>query len=196
MSERNLVWDNQMISTQSRQARLKQKGCVIWFSGLSGSGKSTIAGKVEEKLYQQGLIPYRIDGDNVRHGLCSDLGFSAEDRFENIRRVSEVCKLMADAQLIVLATFVSPDENIRGVSKTILNDLVHLVYVKADIKTCIQRDPKGLYKKALNHEIKDFTGISQRFEEPQNPDCILDTDAYSVQECVQKCFEYIMSVQK
>ena len=164
----NIVQHNFKISKVDREKIKNQKSCTIWMSGLSGSGKSTVANQLEASLNEQGYHTYTLDGDNTRLGLNKGLGFSEEDRIENIRRVAEVCKIMNDAGLIVICSFISPFEKNRTQAKEIIGDNFIEVFVDADIQTCETRDPKGLYKKARAGEIKDFTGISSPFEIPIN----------------------------
>ena len=164
----NIVQHNFKISKVNREKIKNQKSCTIWMSGLSGSGKSTVANQLEAALNEQGYHTYTLDGDNTRLGLNKGLGFSEEDRIENIRRVAEVCKIMNDAGLIVICSFISPFEKNRTQAKEIIGDNFIEVFVDADLQTCETRDPKGLYKKARAGEIKDFTGISSPFETPVN----------------------------
>jgi adenylylsulfate kinase len=164
----NITQHNFKITKDNRESLKKQKSCTIWMSGLSGSGKSTIANVLETKLFEMGYHTYIMDGDNTRLGLNKNLGFSDDDRIENLRRVAEVCKLMNDAGLIVICSFISPFESNRQLSKKIIGDGFLDVFVDASLETCETRDPKGLYKKARSGEIKDFTGISSPFEIPQN----------------------------
>ncbi|ADL13553.1 adenylyl-sulfate kinase [Acetohalobium arabaticum] len=186
-SNSNIVWHEGKITYEDRCKNLEQKGIVVWFTGLSGSGKSTIAVEVERELIKTGKAVYRLDGDNIRHGLNSDLGFSEEDRNENIRRIAEVAALMKDAGLITLASFISPFQEMRKFAcKKAGEENFIEVYVKADVETCAQRDPKGLYDKAKQGEIDNFTGISSPYEEPKNPELVIDTTKLSIQESVQK----------
>ena len=164
----NIVQHNFKISKVDREKIKNQKSCTIWMSGLSGSGKSTVANQLESSLNEQGYHTYTLDGDNTRLGLNKGLGFSEEDRIENIRRVAEVCKLMNEAGLIVICSFISPFEKNRTQAKEIIGENFIEVFVDADLQTCETRDPKGLYKKARAGEIKDFTGISSPFETPIN----------------------------
>jgi adenylylsulfate kinase len=164
----NIVQHNFKISKEDREKIKNQKSCTIWMSGLSGSGKSTVANQLEASLNEQGYHTYTLDGDNTRLGLNKGLGFSEEDRIENIRRVAEVCKIMNDAGLIVICSFISPFEKNRTQAKEIIGDNFIEVFIDADLSTCETRDPKGLYKKARAGEIKDFTGISSPFETPIN----------------------------
>ena len=164
----NIVKHSFKISKSDREKIKNQKSCTIWMSGLSGSGKSTIANQLETFLNELGYHTYTLDGDNTRLGLNKGLGFTEEDRIENIRRVAEVCKLMNDAGLIVICSFISPFEKNRTQAKEIIGDNFIEVFIDADLQTCETRDPKGLYKKARAGEIKDFTGISSPFETPSN----------------------------
>ncbi len=192
-SKKNIVWHEGKITLEDRCRLLNQKGLVVWFTGLSGSGKSTIAVELERRLMEAGRFAYRLDGDNVRHGLNSDLGFSDADREENIRRIAEVSALFKDAGLITLVSFISPFQKTRDFARERAGkDQFIEVYVKADLKTCAERDPKGLYKKARKGEVSNFTGISSPYEEPQNPDILLDTDLLSVPEAVQRVFDAVM----
>ncbi|ELP9119578.1 adenylyl-sulfate kinase [Campylobacter lari] len=167
---KNLTWHISSI-TKIQRAKLKnQKPCVLWFSGLSGSGKSTLANAVEKKLFKQGFHTYLLDGDNVRHGLNKDLGFDELSRVENIRRIGEVCKLFVDAGMIVLCSFISPFEKDRKLIKDLLDEDEYIeIFVDTPLEICEKRDPKGLYKKARNGEIKNFTGIDSPYEKPKNP---------------------------
>ncbi|EAI3905325.1 adenylyl-sulfate kinase [Campylobacter lari] len=167
---KNLTWHTSSI-TKTQRAKLKnQKPCVLWFSGLSGSGKSTLANAVEKKLFEQGFHTYLLDGDNVRHGLNKDLGFDEASRVENIRRIGEVCKLFIDAGMIVLCAFISPFEKDRKLIKDLLDEDEYIeIFVDTPLGICEKRDPKGLYKKARNGEIKNFTGIDSPYEKPKNP---------------------------
>lgn len=183
----NVTWHNHKVTKKDREHLLNQKGAVLWFTGLSGSGKSTIANEVAYQLHQMGHFSYVLDGDNVRHGLNKDLGFSPEDRNENIRRISEVAHLFADAGVITLTAFISPYQKLRDFCRGLLpKDHFFEIHCQATLKTCEKRDPKGLYKKARAGEIKDFTGIDAPYEEPKNPELIIDTDAYDVNECAQQ----------
>ncbi|MGB0723116.1 MAG: adenylyl-sulfate kinase [Gammaproteobacteria bacterium] len=188
----NVVWHPSPVSQDTRARMKHQQPLVIWFTGLSASGKSTVAGAVEQILTQQGYHTYLLDGDNVRHGLCGDLGFSDDDRKENIRRVGEVAKLMADAGLIVLAAFISPFRADRLIVRNILPEARFAeVYVDAPIGTCKDRDPKGLYARAVRGEIKHFTGIDSPYEPPESPEVHLHTDSMSVVECVNALLSYL-----
>ncbi len=190
--DKMIVWQKSKVSYTQRCEKLGQIGFVVWFTGLSGAGKSTIGVEVEKRLIEKGNIVYLLDGDNIRHGLNSDLGFSKEDRNENIRRIAEVAALFKDAGLIVLVSCISPYKSMRNFAKgKIGNDNFVEIYIKADIKTCEKRDPKGLYKKVERKEIKDFTGISSGYEVPENPDLVIDTDILSVEASVLKVLAFI-----
>ena len=191
-NDKNIVWHKGEISAEEREQISGQKGIVLWFTGLSGSGKSTIAVELEKQLIKAGHLCYRLDGDNIRHGLNSDLGFSDEDREENIRRVAEVAALFKDAGLITLVSFISPSAKMRRFAREKAGEGRFIeVYVKARLETCIERDPKGLYKKAQKGEIKEFTGISSAYEQPQNPEIVIDTDKTTVQDGVKRIFEFL-----
>jgi adenylylsulfate kinase len=183
----NVVWHEHKVEREKREDLLKQKGVVLWFTGLSGSGKSTIANEVAYKLHERGKLSYILDGDNIRHGLNKDLGFSAEDRKENIRRISEVANLFADAGFITITAFISPYAVDRDFCRSLVGKgRFFEVYAKASLETCEKRDPKGMYKKARDGVIKDFTGIDAPYEEPVNPELTLDTDKLTVEECADK----------
>jgi len=194
MRSPEVVWHRTQISADDRALRNGHKGTVLWLTGLSASGKSTIAMELEGELFGHGLNTYVLDGDNVRHGLCGDLGFSPEDRTENIRRIGEVAHLMVDAGLIVITTFISPyradRDRVRRIVEDNGRDFIE-VYVKCPVEVCQQRDPKGLYKKALAGQVKEFTGISAPYEEPLSPQIILETDKLSVAECVTKIMDHL-----
>lgn len=190
----NITYHSGKVTEQDRFKVLGQKGVVVWLTGLSGSGKSTISVEVEKILNSIGKAVYRLDGDNIRFGLNSDLGFTEEDRMENIRRISEVCALFQDAGLIVIASFISPMAKMRHMAREKSKGKFIEVYVKTNVETCIKRDPKGLYKKALVGEIKEFTGISAPYEEPENPDITLDTESSTLNECVEQLVKKILTV--
>lgn len=170
------------VSRTDREALLGQRGGVVWFTGLSGSGKSTVARAVETNLAATGRLVYVLDGDNVRHGLCADLGFSAADRTENIRRLAHVAALFVDAGVLVLTAFISPFRADRALARTLLGDDFLEVFVDAPLATCEQRDPKGLYRKARAGEIREFTGISSPYEPPERPELHLPTGERSLTE--------------
>ena len=183
----NVVWHQPTITKKDREKLFGHRGVALWFTGLSGSGKSTVAHEVENRLHALGRHTYVLDGDNVRHGLNADLGFSAEDRQENIRRLAELVKLFADAGVIVLSAFISPYRADRARARNLLpeGDFFE-VYCRCGIATCEERDPKGLYKKARAGEIADFTGISAPYEEPEAAEIIIDTDRYPVGACADQ----------
>lgn len=173
---KDIYWHAGNISREDRQRQYGHKNVCLWFTGLSGSGKSTIARKLEEKLFERGVKTYVLDGDNVRHGLNNNLGFSHEDRTENIRRIGEVSKLLVDAGLVVMTAFISPyKEDRRNVRKLMKEGEFIEVFIDATIETCEARDPKGLYKKAKAGEIKDFTGISAPYDSPENAELVVNT---------------------
>ena len=181
----NITWHEGQVSRDDRQGILGQRGCTIWLTGLSGSGKSTIAVAAEKALNQLGRLTYILDGDNIRHGLNSNLGFSPEDRTENIRRIGEVSKLFTDAGIIVFSSFISPYRADRDAVRKIMGDGDFLeIWVNASVETCEGRDVKGLYKKARAGEIPEFTGISAPYEEPTNPELVIDTNGQTVDESV------------
>ncbi|ECT3550670.1 adenylyl-sulfate kinase [Salmonella enterica subsp. enterica serovar Agona] len=170
LHDENVVWHSHPVTVAAREQLHGHRGVVLWFTGLSGSGKSTVAGALEEALHQRGVSTYLLDGDNVRHGLCRDLGFSDADRQENIRRVGEVASLMADAGLIVLTAFISPPRAERQlVKERVGHDRFIEIYVNTPLAICEQRDPKGLYKKARAGELRNFTGIDAIYEAPDSP---------------------------
>ncbi|MGQ9662144.1 MAG: adenylyl-sulfate kinase [Kiritimatiellia bacterium] len=183
----NITWHHPIITKEDRWRLNGHKGAVIWFTGLSGSGKSTLAHAVEATLFERNVRTYVLDGDNIRHGLNKDLGFSPEDRQENIRRIGEVAKLFADAGFIAMTAFISPYIADRNLARSLNPPGTFIeVYCKCPLQTCEQRDPKGLYKKARSGLIKDFTGIDAPYEPPENPELVLDTGAESVETCVRK----------
>lgn len=188
----DIVWHEHAISKTDRASMNQQKPVLLWFTGLSGSGKSTIAGALEHALFQRGQRTYLLDGDNVRHGLNHDLGFSNEDRVENIRRIGEVAKLMVDAGLIVLAAFVSPFRADRALVRGLLAEGEFIeIHVDTPLAVCESRDPKGLYKKARAGEIKHFTGIDSAYEPPQEPEILLNTGDNTIDECVAQILAYL-----
>jgi len=188
----NITWHEHLVSREARETLLKQKGVLLWFTGLSASGKSTVANEVVFRLHEMGKLTYVLDGDNIRHGLNKNLGFSPEDREENIRRISEVGNLFADAGLITTTAFISPYRKDRDFARELLGDGRFIeVFVKASIDTCEQRDPKGLYKKAKSGEIKEFTGISAPYEEPLKPEIVLDADTMTIEEEAKAVLDYL-----
>lgn len=182
----NITWHHAAITHEDRVRLNGHRSAVIWFTGLSGSGKSTLAHAVEEALYDKGCRTYVLDGDNIRHGLNKNLGFSPEDREENIRRIGEVAKLFMDAGIIAMTAFISPYRADRDKARALAGDSFIEVYVKCDIDVCEQRDTKGLYKKARAGEVKEFTGISAPYEEPLNAELIVDTAKETLEESMQK----------
>lgn len=188
---KNIFWSEGKVTYKDRCQSLNQNGLVVWFTGISGVGKSTISCELEKALFANGKFVYRLDGDNLRFGLNSDLGFTHVDRLENVRRISETSVLFKDAGLIVLVACISPNKEMREFAKEKVGDNFIEIYVKASLDTCIKRDTKGLYKKAESGELSNFTAVSLNYEEPSNPDIILDTDLFTVEECVDKVLEYI-----
>jgi len=188
----NVVWHDHKVERVERERLLRQKGVVLWFTGLSGSGKSTIANEVSYKLHKMGRLSYILDGDNIRHGLNKDLGFSPEDRKENIRRISEVANLFADAGFITLTAFISPYRVDRDFCRNLVGEGRFIeIFAKASLDTCEKRDPKGMYKKVRAGIIKEFTGISAPYEEPLNPELVIDTDKETIEGCTDKVIDKI-----
>ena len=189
----NVVWHSSTVTRDHRQAENGHRGVIVWFTGLSGSGKSTLAHAVEEHLHQRGCRTFVLDGDNVRHGLCGDLDFSENDRYENIRRVGEVAKLFMEAGVIVLTAFISPYQNdrnrVRGLVES--GDFIE-VYCNANIDICESRDVKGMYKKARAGAVLNFTGISSTYEVPINPELTVLTGTVPLERCVQQVVEAII----
>lgn len=188
----NIVWHETSISKSDRRNRNNHHSFILWFTGLSASGKSSIANSLAKELFDRGNQIFVLDGDNVRHGLNKDLGFDEQSRKENIRRIGEVSKLFVESGQIVLTAFISPYKEDRK----LVRDLVEVdefieVYVKCSIEECERRDPKGLYKKARNDEIKNFTGISAPYEAPENPEIVVDSEKYSIEECTQQLIEFL-----
>jgi adenylyl-sulfate kinase len=188
----NLVWQHHPVDRAGRAASMGQRPCMLWFTGLSGSGKSTIAGLVERALAARGRHTYLLDGDNVRHGLCRDLGFSAADRVENIRRVGEVGRLMTDAGLIVLSAFISPFRSDRALVRQLMpaGEFIE-VFIDTPLAECERRDPKGLYKKARAGQLRQFTGIDSPYEGPERPELRLDTLAHDAAQCAAQVLDYL-----
>ncbi len=192
MADDNVVWHQFHVDKSTRSEQKGQKPCVLWFTGLSGAGKSTVAGAVEQELVKQGFHTYLLDGDNVRHGLCGDLGFSEQDRKENIRRIGEVAKLMVDAGLIVLTAFISPHRQERQMVRELLGEgEFNEVFVDVPLDICEQRDPKGLYKKARAGEIKNFTGIDSDYEAPVSPEVRVENGSQPLANTVQIIINYL-----
>ncbi len=183
----NIVWHEASITKKERRSKNKHQSFILWFTGLSASGKSSVANAFARQLFESGNQAFVLDGDNVRHGLNKDLGFDEIGRKENIRRIGEVAKLFVESGQIVLTAFISPYREDRQVVRELVADGEFIeVYIKCSVETCEQRDPKGLYKKARNAEIPNFTGISAPYEEPENPEITLDTEQYSIEECAQQ----------
>lgn len=190
----NTVWHHATITRAKREQKNGHKAVILWFTGLSGSGKSTLAHAVEERLYQLGCCTFVLDGDNVRHGLCSDLGFSDRDRQENIRRVGEIAKLMMEAGVITLAAFISPFRAERELARKLVphGDFIE-IFCSCDLAVCEQRDVKGLYRKARQGQIPHFTGISSPYEAPNNPELSIDTGAQALADCVDLVLEQLIA---
>ena len=189
----NIVWHDTDISKEDREKREGHKGTVIWLTGMPSSGKSTIAVELQAILFEKGCNVFILDGDNIRHGLNKNLGFSPEDREENIRRIGEVAKLFAEAGFFTITSFISPYRNDRDAARALLEKGEFIeVYVKASLKSCEQRDPKGLYKKARSGQIKEFTGVSAPYEEPLKPEIAIDTEKYNKEECAQQIVKYLL----
>src|SRR4051812_1940243 len=188
----NITWHGGVVDRTGRQRLLGQKGVTLWLTGLSASGKSTIGCIVEQMLIERGRLAYRLDGDNVRHGLNKNLGFSAEDRAENIRRIGEVAKLFTDAGVITIASFISPYQRDRDAVRSLMpaGDFVE-VYVKVSVEAAERRDPKGLYKKARAGEIKGFTGIDDPYEEPERAEVVVETEKQSAEESALQVLRYL-----
>jgi bifunctional enzyme CysN/CysC len=190
----NIGWHNMQIDKSVRAAVNNQKPCVVWFTGFSGSGKSSIADHLEQKLHEAGKRTYLLDGDNIRFGLNRDLGFTDRDRVENIRRVAEVAKLLVDAGLIVLASFISPFRSERQMARGLFNDDEFVeVFVDTPLVICEQRDPKGLYKKARAGELKNFTGIDSNYEPPMQAEVVLKSGEYDADTLADELVEYLIS---
>jgi adenylylsulfate kinase len=188
----NVVWHQSVVTRERRQQLNKHRSALLWFTGLSGSGKSTLAQAVEESLYQLGYHTFVLDGDNVRHGLCADLGFSDKDREENIRRVGEVGKLFVEAGIIVLTAFISPFISDRARARNLVGADFIEIHCNCPLEVCEQRDVKGLYRRARAGEIKEFTGISSPYEIPENPELAVDSANKSVEACVKEILEYLI----
>lgn len=188
----HIIWHDGYVAREERLLKYGHKSGVVWFTGLSASGKSTIAHNLERVLFEKGIKTYSLDGDNIRHGLNSDLGFSPEDRKENLRRIAEVARLFVDAGVMVLAAFISPYKKDREFVRSRFNEGEFIeVYVRCPIEVCEQRDPKGQYKKARAGIIKGYTGVDAPYEEPENPELILDTSKLSVEESVKIIYQYL-----
>ena len=188
----NIIPHSYQISQNDRRTNNKHNSLLLWFTGLSGSGKSTIANVVEQELFKQGISTYTLDGDNIRKGINNDLTFSPSDRTENIRRIAEVSNLMIDAGIVVLAAFVSPYKKDRDNIKSIVKDVNFVeIFINTSVEECERRDVKGLYKKARAGEIKNMTGISAPYEAPENPDIEVDTEQESIEDSVKRIIEFI-----
>lgn len=189
----NIVWHQASVDRNARSQQRGHRSAILWFTGLSGAGKSTLANAVNIALFERGLSVYVLDGDNVRHGLCKDLGFSDSDREENIRRIGEVAKLFLDAGVIVLTAFVSPFRADRDKARglVIAGDFIE-IHCAADLSVCEERDTKGLYAKARAGEIKEFTGISSPYEAPEHPELSINTGDVSLESCVDQVIHYLV----
>lgn len=189
----NIVWHHATVTRERRQQQNGHKSVILWFTGLSGAGKSTLAHALEESLHQNGCRTFVLDGDNVRHGLCSDLGFTNEDRKENIRRIGEISKLMLESGVIVLTAFISPFRADRKWVRSLFPHGEYIeVYCDCSLKVCESRDPKGIYQKARKGEITHFTGISSPYEEPENAEVTIKTDKQPLDESVQLILDYLV----
>lgn len=190
----NIYWHEGDIKKADRERQNNHRGACLWFTGLSGSGKSTLSVAVQNKLFEKGVKTYILDGDNVRHGLNKDLGFSPEDRTENIRRIGEVAGLFVDAGVLVMTAFISPYREDRDKVRALMNDGDFVeVFVDCDLAVCEERDPKGLYKKARAGEIPQFTGISAPYEAPENAEMVINTSSASLDECVDQVIAHLES---
>lgn len=188
----NITWHSSSISKEERRSKNGHGSCVLWFTGLSGSGKSTIANAVSSELFRQALNEYVLDGDNIRHGLNKDLGFSDQDRTENIRRIGEVAKLFVDSGAIVTTAFISPFRSDRDQVRALFEEGEFIeVFIDCPLEECERRDPKQLYVKARRGEIKDFTGINSPYEAPEHPEITIRSDQLTVEEAVQYIFDYL-----
>ena len=187
----NLVTVKHRINLEERWNANKHKGGILWFTGLPGSGKSTLAIELESYLFQNNIQVYVLDGDNIRQGLSSDLGFSPADRTENIRRIGEVGTLFADAGFIVITAFISPYRKDRELARQVAGDFFNEIYINADVATCEKRDPKGHYQLARTGKIPEFTGVSAPYEQPNNPELIVDTNNQSVDKCKEHLINFI-----
>jgi adenylylsulfate kinase len=190
----NVSWHSKKVNLEEIESRNGHKGCLIWLTGLSASGKSTIAVETEKRLFDMGYNVYLLDGDNMRHGLNKDLGFSPTDREENIRRIAEVSKLFRNAGIIVISAFISPYRKDRRIARNLLEPGFFIeTHIKCSLEECIRRDPKGLYKKALDGQINDFTGISAPYEEPESPEIVLNTEQFTVEESVDTIIQELIN---
>lgn len=192
MTSTNVVWQQYSVTKEGRSSLKKQSPCIIWFTGLSGAGKSTVAGAVEQKLFEKGHHTYLLDGDNVRHGINKDLGFSDEGRIENIRRIGEMAKLFADAGIIVLTAFISPFKADRRMVRDLVEEGEFIeVFMDTPLLECEKRDPKGLYKKARAGQIKNFTGIDSEYQKPENAEITIPSAELTVEQCADLVISYL-----
>ena len=188
----NTVWHEPTIYRNNRESLNEHRSVIMWFTGLSGAGKSTLAHALEDYLHKKGIRTFVLDGDNIRHGLCKDLGFSDADRTENIRRIGEVSKILIDAGVLTMSAFISPFRKDRRLVRELVADGDFIeIYCKASLETCENRDVKGLYKKARAGQIQEFTGISSPYEEPERPELIIDTANNTVETCVDQIVRYL-----
>ncbi|MEA3314786.1 MAG: adenylyl-sulfate kinase [Campylobacterota bacterium] len=194
MNLKNIVWHNHQVTKELRASKSFQKPCILWFTGLSGSGKSTIANALENLLFENDNYTYLLDGDNIRHGLNKDLGFDDKSRVENIRRVGEVAKLFIDSGLIVLTAFISPFKKDREIVSNLVekNEFIE-IFIDTPLKVCESRDPKGLYKKAKDGKIKNFTGIDSPYEAPINPTIHIKNDNLSIKKASEQIINYLIN---
>ncbi|MBD8028346.1 adenylyl-sulfate kinase [Ureibacillus sp. Re31] len=189
----NIVWHEASISKSERREKNHHHSFILWFTGLSASGKSSIANSLARRLFEQGNQSFVLDGDNIRHGLNKDLGFDENSRKENIRRIGEVSKLFVESGQIVLTAFISPYKEDRNVVRALVEEGEFIeVYVKCSVEECARRDPKGLYEKARKNEIKNFTGISAPYEAPDNPEIVVDSEQYSIEECTEQLINFLV----
>ncbi len=194
ITNQNTVWHEPTVNREDREKLNDHGSAILWFTGLSGAGKSTLAHAVEDHLHKIGVRTFVLDGDNIRQGLCKDLGFSDADRTENIRRIGEVSKLMLDAGIIVMTAFISPFIKDRQIVRDLVKtgDFIE-IYCEADLSVCEERDPKGLYKKARAGQIPEFTGISSPYEKPEKPEIVLQTGKKSIEDCTAEVIDYLKS---
>ncbi len=191
----NVVWHQATVTRTRREIQNSHRSIVLWFTGLSGSGKSTLAHAVEEELHQLAIRTFVFDGDNVRHGLCSDLGFSDADRQENIRRIGEMAKLIIESGVVAMTAFISPFRSDRDKVRALVKDEDFIeIYCRASVEVCESRDVKGLYARARTGEIKNFTGISSPYEEPESPELVVDTGSQSLESCVEQTIAYLKRI--
>jgi adenylyl-sulfate kinase len=194
MINKNILWHQHNVTKDERSKQKKQYPCILWFTGLSGSGKSTISSAVEQKLFELGHHTYLLDGDNLRHGLNKDLDFSDSDRMENIRRIGELSKLMIDAGLLLMTAFISPFKADRQLVRDLVQQYEFVeIYMNTSLEVCEQRDPKGLYKKARSGQIKNVTGIDSVYEIPENSELTINTAELSIEECADKIIIYLQA---